>query len=166
MSERDHKPVMHIVIKQILALVHQNFWDHPLGWRRWGMLRISSNKKSNTIRKHVLSTGKQFHLHLHEGISHSETTIFCNENADFQRVHCKTRSETSRKPLFFWGNRCMCIFIKVETARKPPFFTMKNADSRFGEYITLSYREGKPVACYASAVLWGTTTGPQCSSVL
>jgi hypothetical protein len=93
--------------------------------------------------------------------------FFTMKNADSQRVHSETRSETSRKPLFFvWGNRCMCIFIKVETARKPLFFTMKNADSRFGAYITLSYREGKPVACYASAVLWGKPLGSQAVAFL
>ena len=34
---------------------------------------------------------------------HSETTIFAMKNADSQRVHSKTKSETSRKPLFFLG---------------------------------------------------------------
>ena len=100
-------------------------------------------------------------LDLHEGRSRSETTIFYNEKRRFPT--CSLQNEIgnqSETTIFFWGNRCMCIFIKVETARKPLFFTMKNADSRFGEYITLSNREGKPVACYASAVLWGTTTGP------
>ena len=108
MSERDHKPVMHIIIKLILALVHQNFWDHPLGWRLWGMLRISSKTKSNTIRKHLLSTGKQLHLHLHEGRSRSETTIFYNEKRRFPTCSLQNEIGNQSETTIFFGETAAC----------------------------------------------------------